>query len=118
MGNLTLPPDPQNTPGSFPGQKPSVVWEVLGLGYTRVKKRKEREERIPLKGKREKSLILLDNGGWTGSSWGFGSSLRSKCHWPEIISSPRTTRAGLLRESAKKLLKSLRRGLDRQRLLM
>lgn len=62
-GNLTLPPDPQNTPGSFPGQKPSVVWEVLGLGYPRVKMRKEREGRIPLKGKREKSLILLDNGG-------------------------------------------------------
>lgn len=45
--------DLQTTPGSCPGQISSIVWEILGLGCWRAKKRKKGERRIPPKGKRE-----------------------------------------------------------------
>ena len=43
---------------SCTGQTCSVVWELPGVGCRKAKRQKERDRRIPLKGKRVKSVTL------------------------------------------------------------
>ena len=47
--------DFQTDLGCCTGQRCSVVWELPGVGYRKAKRQKERDRRIPLKGKRVKS---------------------------------------------------------------
>lgn len=73
---------PQTTPGSHSHQRSSVVWGVAGLDHPRAEKRKK-EERIPPKGKRGKSLTLLEQWVWWVPP---RTSLRSSFSWRMSVS--------------------------------
>lgn len=94
------------TPGIHPGQTSSVVWSVLGIDW-KAEKRKEREKRIPLKGKSgNPSPFWQTSPGALDSHQGMTSV--------DIISSTRNTRVSLLREIPKKYVENPGRVLSQE----